>query len=166
MVFIIAIVGVGLYVLKTRPPKDPILIVKPVEFEKSPAKAPVVEQPEQVGHVHEDGTSDAGAHEPIAAPPEVGIAVQPPTESQPLGTITFEEYKQLFVIWENAPRNKWGIPLTRFPKPPGAAGTWASPEEKEKASDLWWENVEKDAAKMREIFKRMNEEVDRQLGGR
>ena len=41
-VFIVAIVGVSLYYLQTRPPKEPILIVKPVEYEKPPAKAPVV----------------------------------------------------------------------------------------------------------------------------
>ena len=56
LVFIVAVVGVSLYVLQTRPPKPPILIVKPVEFEKSPAKTPVVEQPEPVRHVHADGT--------------------------------------------------------------------------------------------------------------
>ncbi len=69
-VFIVAIVGVSLYYLQTRPPKEPILIVKPVEYEKPPAKAPVVEQPEQVGHVHEDGTRHGEPHEPTA-PSEV-----------------------------------------------------------------------------------------------
>ena len=68
--FIVAIVGVSLYYLQTRPPKEPILIVKPVEYEKPPAKAPVVEQPEQVGHVHEDGTRHGEPHEPTA-PSEV-----------------------------------------------------------------------------------------------
>ena len=66
LVFIIAIVGVGLYVLQTRPPQEPILIIKPVEFEKQPAKAPVVEQPEPVGHVHEDRTRHEGAQAPVA----------------------------------------------------------------------------------------------------
>ena len=69
LVFIIAIVGVGLYVLQTRPPKDPILIVKPVEYEKPAAKAPVGEQSAEVGHFHEDGTWHAGAHEtPVDRP--------------------------------------------------------------------------------------------------
>ena len=62
-VFIVAIVGVGLYSLQPRPSKDPILIVTPVEVEKPAAKAPVVEQPEQVGHIHEDGTFHVGQHE-------------------------------------------------------------------------------------------------------
>ena len=72
-VFIIAIVGVSLYVLQTRPPKPPILIVKPVEFEKQRAKAPVVEQPAaEVGHVHADDIWKAAEPpERIAARPEV-----------------------------------------------------------------------------------------------
>ena len=72
LVFIIAIVGVGLYVLQTRPPKDPIVIVKPVEYEKPPAKAPIVDQPEQVGHVHEDGTFHADTPAPVATPTRIG----------------------------------------------------------------------------------------------
>ena len=70
-VFIVAIVGVSLYVLQTRPPKDPILIVNPVEFEKSPAKAPVVEQPAEVGHVHAGGTFHAEAHDQVDPQPIV-----------------------------------------------------------------------------------------------
>ena len=67
LVFIVAIVGVSLYYLQTRPPKDPILIVKPVEYEKPAAKVPVSEKPAEVGHFHEDGTWHAGAHEtPVA----------------------------------------------------------------------------------------------------
>ena len=72
LVFIMVIVGVGLYYLQTRPPKDPILIVNPVEFEKSPAKAPIVEQPEQVGHVHEDGTFHADTPAPVATSTRTG----------------------------------------------------------------------------------------------
>ena len=62
-VFIIAIVGVSLYYLQTRPPKEPIVIYKPVE----PLPKPTVEKPEveteapvgdtsQGGHSHEAGT--------------------------------------------------------------------------------------------------------------
>lgn len=68
-VFIVAIVGVSLYVLQTRPPKEPVLNVTPVEYEKSPAKAPVVEKPEPVGHGHADGTFHAEAHEPVDPQP-------------------------------------------------------------------------------------------------
>ena len=72
LVFIVAIVGVGLYYLQTRPAKPPILIVKPVEYEKPAAKAPVGEPPEQVGHVHEDGTFHADTPAPVATPPRTG----------------------------------------------------------------------------------------------
>ena len=69
-VFIIAIVGVSLYYLQTRPPKDPIVIYKPVE----PLPKPIVEKSEieteapvaetaQGGHSHEDGTFHAEPHE-------------------------------------------------------------------------------------------------------
>ena len=71
-VFILAIVGVGLYYLQTRPPNPPVLIVKPVEFEK-PTKQPLAEVPEgktsQGGHFHEDGTWHAEAHDPVEQKP-------------------------------------------------------------------------------------------------
>ena len=63
-VFLVAIVGVGLYYLQTRPPKDPIVIYKPVE---PLPKSEVVEVPEgdtsQGGHFHADGTWHEGPHE-------------------------------------------------------------------------------------------------------
>lgn len=61
-VFIVAIVGVGLYYLQTRSPeKDPIMIIKPVEVEKP--KAEVNEgDTSQGGHFHEDGTWHPGTH--------------------------------------------------------------------------------------------------------
>ena len=66
-VFLVAIVGVGLYYLQTRPPKDPILIIKPVEpLPKSTEqpKAEVPSEPLQGGHFHADGTWHEGPHEP------------------------------------------------------------------------------------------------------
>lgn len=60
-VFIVAIGGVGLYYLQTRPAKPPIVIVKPVEVEKPTAKSPVGEA-SQGGHVHEDGTWHGEPH--------------------------------------------------------------------------------------------------------
>ena len=79
-VFIVALVGVSLYYLQTRPPKDPVLIVKPVEFEK-PTKQPRAEVPigdtSQGGHFHEDGTWHGEPHEtPVDRP------VLPPLEAQ------------------------------------------------------------------------------------
>ena len=63
-VFIVAIVGVGFYYLQTRPPKDPIVIIKPVE---PLPKSEVAEVPEgdtsQGGHVHADGTWHREPHE-------------------------------------------------------------------------------------------------------
>ena len=62
-VFIVAICGVGLYYLQTQPPKEPIVIYKPVE----PIEKPTAEVPEgdtsQGGHVHADGTWHEGPHE-------------------------------------------------------------------------------------------------------
>lgn len=70
-VLLIAIAAVGLYILQTRPPEDPILIVKPVEFEKRQpqpaAKAPVGDT-SQGGHFHEDGTWHGEPHAPIELP--------------------------------------------------------------------------------------------------
>ncbi|MDE0400287.1 MAG: hypothetical protein OXL96_21030 [Candidatus Poribacteria bacterium] len=61
-VFIVAIVGIGLYYLQTRPPKDPIIIYKPVEpLPKSEVKAPVGDT-SQGGHIHADGTWHEGPH--------------------------------------------------------------------------------------------------------
>ena len=62
-VFLVAIAGVGLYLLATQPPKDPIIIYKPVEpLPKSEAKAPVGET-SQGGHFHADGTWHEGPHD-------------------------------------------------------------------------------------------------------
>ena len=73
-VFILAICAVGLYLLATQPPKDPIVIYKPVEPIEKPTEQPTAEVPEgdtsQGGHVHADGTFHAETHaeepQPIA----------------------------------------------------------------------------------------------------
>ena len=75
-VFIVAIVGVGLYYLQTRPPKDPITIIKPVETEQPTAKAPLKETPKppppgetaESGHWHGDQWY-ADPHETEVQPP-------------------------------------------------------------------------------------------------
>ncbi len=64
-VFIVALVGVSLYYLQTRPPKKPVLIVTPVEVEKLPAKVPVGDT-SQNGHFHADGTWHAEPHARIS----------------------------------------------------------------------------------------------------
>ena len=66
-VFIVAIVGIGLYLLATQPPKEPIVIYKPVEPIEKPTQQPKAEAPvgdtSQGGHVHADGTWHEGPHE-------------------------------------------------------------------------------------------------------
>ena len=78
-VFIVAIVGIGLYLLATQPPKEPIVIYKAVEpIEKPPqqpttAQAPVGDT-SQGGHVHADGTWHEGPHETEVQPVPEGNA--------------------------------------------------------------------------------------------
>ena len=68
-VFLVAVCGVGLYLLATQPPKDPIVIYKPVE----PLEKPTAEVPDgetsQGGHVHAD-VGDTPA--PVASPRRTG----------------------------------------------------------------------------------------------
>ena len=76
-VFIVALVGVGLYYLQTRPPKPPILIAKPVEpLEKPTVEVSPVGETSQGGDVHEDGDPlHAETHDPLIdeqQPIEVG----------------------------------------------------------------------------------------------
>ncbi len=71
-VFLVAIVGVGLYLLLIQPPPEPIVIYKVVEPLEKPTEEPtieatVVEPPEQDGHFHADGTSHAEPHD-VPAP--------------------------------------------------------------------------------------------------
>ncbi|MDE0400324.1 MAG: hypothetical protein OXL96_21220 [Candidatus Poribacteria bacterium] len=96
-VFIVAIAGIGLYLLATQPPKDPIVIYKPVEpLPKSKAKAPVGET-SQGGHVHADGTWHEGPHD---TPPETRqrdtTAAENEIEFSP--NLTKEEYTKLKAI--------------------------------------------------------------------
>ena len=61
---LVAICGVSLYLLHINTPKEPILIIKPVEpLEKLTAETPVTETPTQGGHSHADGTWHEGPHE-------------------------------------------------------------------------------------------------------
>ncbi|MDE0426704.1 MAG: hypothetical protein OXN25_17780 [Candidatus Poribacteria bacterium] len=83
-VFIVAIVGVGLYYLQTRPPKDPILIYKAAEVEKPKHPQAPVGETSQGGHVHADGTWHEGPHEAHAPP--AAPAEETPVPSVPRGT--------------------------------------------------------------------------------
>ena len=146
LVFIVAVVGVGLYYLQTRPPKDPILIVKPVEYEKPPAKAPVVEQPEQVGHFHEDGTFHAESDEKFESDAEfkarmdkynAEMAAAKTARERNEVTMRRIEASPYFYIQEN---------YYNFLKAhPDYDGNTASPELRQKL----WDALNADAAKMR-----------------
>jgi len=69
-VFIMAIAGIGLYMLATQPPKAPVVIYKAVKpLEKSTAKVPDGETL-QGGHFHADGTWHEGPHETEVPPAE------------------------------------------------------------------------------------------------
>ena len=164
LVFLVVIVGISLYYLQARPAKDPIMIYKPTKPIEKPTQPPTAEV--RVG--------DTSAHvsEPTPSVSEGVIKAEIPTENKPLADITFEEYKQRFVEWENLPRDEWGIALrpdgkgvALFPKPPGQAGKWQTREEKEKASDLWWAEYKKKVAASRKTFQLLRER-DRRLGGR
>ncbi|MYH80605.1 hypothetical protein F4141_07850, partial [Candidatus Poribacteria bacterium] len=69
-VFLVAIAGIGLYLLATQPPKDPIVIYKAVEPIEKPTQQPTPQAPiddtSQDGHFHADGTWHEGPHEQVA----------------------------------------------------------------------------------------------------
>ena len=73
-VFLLVIVMVALYVLQTRPPKDPITIITPVDVEKKP-KPPPPGETYETGHWHGDEWHST-RHETHDTPLRV-----PPTES-------------------------------------------------------------------------------------
>ena len=75
-VFIVAIAGVGLYLLATQPPKDPIVIYKAVEPIEKPTQQPTTAQV-PVGDTSQGGHD--GLHE---APPTAGIS-EPVTPVSP-----------------------------------------------------------------------------------
>jgi len=110
-VFLLLIVGIGLYYLQTRQPKEPIKIYKPVEYEKQRAKAPVVEQPAEVGHFHPDGTFHAEPHEPIAAPSEVSES-EVSTQVSPL-QIENDRGAGNPPPWEHVPVDLWDFEATK-----------------------------------------------------
>ena len=76
-VLVVMICAVGLYYLQTQPPKEPIVIIKPVEpLPKSEVKVPEGDT-SQGGHVHEDGTWHEGPHEaeaPVEQPPTAQVS--------------------------------------------------------------------------------------------
>ena len=119
-VLLIAIVAVGLYILQTQPPKDPILIVKPVEFEKQQPQPRETEAPvgntSQGGHFHADGTWHGEPHAPtevpVQRPMDVSETVGAKSEDvyQKFGEILMHELtpKERAKMWEQAYRENMG----------------------------------------------------------
>lgn len=107
-VFIVAIAGVGLYLLATQPPPEPIVIYKAVKPLEKPMEAPTTEAPigekppeaQQGGHFHADGTWHAGPHAPSIQRPDRGdVAVSPHG---------FGPYPPLPPSWTETPEEIWG----------------------------------------------------------
>ena len=101
-VFLVVIVGTGLYLLSIQSPKAPITIIKPVEVEKPTAEeTPKVRDTTQDGHFHEDGTFHAQPHETHALPAETSLsdtqAVSEPSLVQIPDGITDPE---VLVAWQ------------------------------------------------------------------
>ena len=83
-VFLIAIAGIGIYLLATQTPKEPIVIYKTVEPLPRETTETEVDESDtsQGGHFHEDGTFHAQPHEPIPVPAEVQVS-DPKAETPP-----------------------------------------------------------------------------------
>ena len=91
-VFLVLIVGIGLYLLATQPPKAPIKIyktVEPIEKPTQQSKAEVPNDTSQSGHFHADGTWHEGPHEPMKSP--IKAPGTTPPEPDPLEIFSEEE---------------------------------------------------------------------------
>ena len=77
LVFVVVIAVVCVYMIQTQPPKEPIVIYKPVEpLPQSPVVEAPVEDTSQGGHFHADGTWHEGQHEPVEQQPIADNASQ------------------------------------------------------------------------------------------
>ncbi len=97
-VFLVLIVGIGLYLLATQPPPEPVKIYKAVKpIEKPPQQPTTAQVPigdtSQGGHVHADGTWHEGPHEPVESP--VKAPVTTPPEPDPLETFSEKEQQRI-----------------------------------------------------------------------
>jgi len=103
-VFLVAIVGVGLYLLATQPPREPIKIYKAVEPLEKPTEpptteTPVVEKTEEGGHFHADGTWHAEPQAPrTTPPPKSGYSHTPKTDADH-GIVATHKDGGFDVIW-------------------------------------------------------------------
>lgn len=122
-VFIVAIVGVGLYYLQTRPPKEPIMIYKPVEPLPKSTQQPTAEvsagDTDTGGHVHADGTWHEKPHKtpPTASQRNYdrGAGNPPPFENLPVDLWDFEATKAAMIENINFVKANWD-PKTFFDK--------------------------------------------------
>ena len=80
-VFLIAIIGVGLYLLQTQSPKDPIVIYKAAEVETKP-KPPPPGETYETGHWHGDEWHANDAHAPVEAATPVDAQSAQPVNAQ------------------------------------------------------------------------------------
>ena len=116
-VFLVAIIGISLYYLQTRPPKDPIVIYKPVEpLPKSTAEVSEGDTA-QGGHFHADGTWHEGPRD--SGPTAKGPRPTPPSQSSldvSLGKVLTKE--------EEAERRKYWAEMELDPPPPGHGYQW------------------------------------------
>ena len=94
-VFVVAIVGVGLYMLATQPPPETVKIYKTVKPIEKPLQQPTAEAPvgdtSRGGHFHADGTFHAEPHEaPVEQPStDVGETPAPVATPTPTGPLTY-----------------------------------------------------------------------------
>ena len=120
-VFIVAIAGIGLYLLATQPPKDPIVIYKAVEPLEKPSEQPTAEVPESEtdtgGHFHADGTWHDGPHD--SEQTAKGPRPTPPSQLSldvSVGKVLTPE--------EEAERRKYYANMGLEPPPPGYGYQW------------------------------------------
>lgn len=124
-VLLVAIVGVGLYLLTTQPEKEPIVNIKPVEplpksTQQPKAEVSPIGDTAQDGHVHADSTFHAEPHEPSevrisepkAEPPpqpehNKGAGNPPPFENLPVDLYDFEATKATMIENINFLKANW-----------------------------------------------------------
>ncbi len=169
-VFIVAIVGVGIYLLATQPPPDPIVTYTPVEPLAKPTEQPKTETPvvqetpdaQQGGHETHDPSSTAESSEPIPPVREV----QPPTEKNPFSQMSVEEYvKKVTQEWENLPRDENGLSLIGLPDPPTAYTGWRNFEDVLKAGRVWHKLNAEEAKRLKAFFRQQRLQGDQHTEG-
>lgn len=175
-VFIVAIMGIGLYLLATQPPKEPIKIYKVVQPEK-PTEQPKAEAPVgdtlQGGHVHADGTWHEGSHETEGQPtPEVPVEVElakdPEYGEYPYGPpdSPLSPEERVEQAWNNREFGELdghAVPLT--PMPVLYRHYFNSDEEHYRATKRWHELGVAQNKLIHEIFDRQNAKLEKTMGG-